>query len=141
MSTDLLIPARTEIADLFARLTRLLDEGRYEDADAIYTHDVVVHPPRGGELRGIDGVVDHLRQARIADEHTQHLISDLLVEFDGEQAVATANQLVYVYRDGRSPHQTSGLRLTYTAVRTPSGWRFREAKLALAWAHHSEPAR
>jgi len=130
---DLLVSDRVEIAELFARLTRLLDEGRYEEADTVYTDDVAVRSPLGGELHGIDEVVDYLRRTQVEGEHTQHTNTDLLVNVDGDQAAATANQLVYFYRDGLPPHQTSGLRLAYTAVRTPAGWRFREARIMLAW--------
>ncbi|MET0234656.1 MAG: nuclear transport factor 2 family protein [Kibdelosporangium sp.] len=133
MSRDLLTVDRVEIADLIARLSRLLDEGRYEDAEAIYIDDVVVHSPRGGELRGIGKVVDYLLQSQVADEHTQHLNSDLVVGIEGDNATVTANQLVYFYRDGQPPHQTSGLRVAYTAARTPEGWRISEARITLAW--------
>lgn len=83
----------------------------------MYTEDVVVHSPRGGELRGIEAVATYLRQSH------------------GDQAEASANQLVYFFRDGEPPHQTSGLRVAYSAARTPAGWRFRKAQITLAWAH------
>lgn len=134
---DTLIADRIEIGELFARLARLLDEGRHEDADTVYTDDVVVRSPRAGEIHGIDKVVDYLRKTEVTGERTQHMNGDLLVTIDGDQAAATANQLVYFYRDGRPPHQMSGLRLAYTAVRTPAGWRFREAQIVLAWTQGS----
>ena len=137
MSTDTLIADRIEIADLFTRFARLLDEGPYEDADAVYTDDVAVHSPRGGQLRGIDEVVGYMRQAQVAGEHTQHMTTDLLVNVNGDQAAASANSLVHFYRDGLPPHQTSGMRLACTAVRTPAGWRFREARIMLAWMHEN----
>ncbi|WP_327115867.1 nuclear transport factor 2 family protein [Nocardia sp. NBC_01730] len=132
MFTDTLIADRIEIADLFARFARLLDEGRYEDAGTIYTDDVEVYSPRS-QLRGIDKVVDYMRQAQVESERTQHINTDLLVNINGDQAVASGNSLVYFYREGQPPHQTSGLRLACTAVRTPAGWRFREARIMLAW--------
>jgi ketosteroid isomerase-like protein len=137
MSTDILIIDRIEIADLFTRLMRLLDEKRWEDADTVYTDDVAVHSPRGGELHGIDKVVGFLRQAEVEGEHTQHMTTDLLVNVNGDQAAASANSLVYFYRDGQAPHQTSGLRLACTAVRTPAGWRLREWRTTPAWIRES----
>jgi hypothetical protein len=133
MSTDSLVADRIEIADLFIRLARLLDEGAYEDADAVYTDDVAVHSPRGGELRGIDEVVGYLRRTQVAGEHTQHTTTDVLVNIDGDQAAASANSLVYFYRGGQPPHRTSGLRMACTAARTPAGWRFRDVRIVLAW--------
>ncbi|MEV4127688.1 nuclear transport factor 2 family protein [Nocardia sp. NPDC049707] len=133
MSSDTVIADRLEIADLFTRFARLLDEQRWEDADTIFTEDVAVNSPRI-QVRGIDKVVDYMRQAEVEGEHTQHTNADLLVNFDRDQAAATANSVVYYYRDGRPPHQTGGLRLVGTVVRTPAGWRF-EARIMLAWMH------
>lgn len=132
MSTDTAIADRIEIADLFTRFARLLDEGRYADAATIYTDDVEVNSPRI-RVRGIDKVVDYMRQAEVEGEHTQHTTTDLLVTLDGDRAAASANSLVYYYRDGQPPHLTSGLRLTATTVRTPAGWRLGEIRIALAW--------
>jgi hypothetical protein len=55
----------------------------------------------------------------------------------GDQAAASANSLVYYYRDGQAPHFTGGLRQYCIAVRTPAGWRFREARIMLAWMHEN----
>ena len=130
-----LIVDRIEIADLFTRFARLLDEKRWDDADTVFTEDAAVHSPRSGEIRGIDKVVGFMRQAEVEGEHTQHVTTDLLVEVNGDQAAASANSLVYFYRDGQAPHLTSGLRLACTAVRTPAGWRLRESRTTLAWTH------
>jgi hypothetical protein len=137
MSTDVLTADRVEIAGLFTRLAHLLDEERWEDAGTVYTDDVVVRSPRGGELHGIGAVVGYLRGSEVEGERTQHLTTDLLVDVDGDRAAASANSLVYFYRDGRPPHQASGLRLTCAAVRTPAGWRFRESRITLAWTREN----
>jgi hypothetical protein len=44
---------------------------------------------------------------------------------------------VYFYRDGRAPHQTSGLHLAGTVVRAPAGWRFREVRITPAWTREN----
>jgi ketosteroid isomerase-like protein len=126
---------RLDIAELPIRLACLLDENRPDDIRSVYTDDVVVHSPRAGELRGIDAVTTFLRESHVEDELTQHLTSDILVTIDGDEAQTSANQRVYFYREGEPPHRTSSLRTTYSAVRTPEGWRFREARLTLAWTH------
>jgi ketosteroid isomerase-like protein len=133
MSGSIDLADRIEIAELFARLARLLDEGRHEDVRTVYAEDVVVRSPRGGELRGADEVIAYLRRSQIQGEHTQHVHGNVLVIMDGDRVVASANQLVYLYRTGQPPHHSSGLRLAYTVTRTPAGWRFREGQLTLAW--------
>jgi 3-phenylpropionate/cinnamic acid dioxygenase small subunit len=137
MSTDTLIADRIEIADLFTRFARLLDEERWEDLDTVFTDDVAVHSPRGGELRGIDKVLGFMRQAEVEGQHTQHTTMDLLVDVDGDQAAASANSIVYYYRDGQAPHFTGGLRQSFTTVRTPGGWRIREVRIMPAWTREN----
>ncbi|GAA0470031.1 polyketide cyclase [Paractinoplanes deccanensis] len=133
MSTNTLIADRMEITDLFSRFQLLLDEKRWEDADTVFTDDVAVHSPRGGELRGIDKVVAFMREGDVEGQHAQHMTTDLLVDIDGDQAAVSANSLVHYYRDGQAPHFTGGLRLAGAAVRTPVGWRFREHRITPAW--------
>jgi 3-phenylpropionate/cinnamic acid dioxygenase small subunit len=137
MSTATLIADRIEITDLFTRFALLLDEERWEDADTVFTDDVAVHSPRGGELRGIDQVVGFMRQSGVEGQHAQHTTTDLLVDIDGDQASASANSLVYYYRDGQAPHFTGGLRMAATVVRTPAGWRIREQRITPAWTREN----
>lgn len=133
MPTNTLIADRIEITDLFTRFSRLLDEKRWGDADTVFTGDVVAISPRSGEIRGIDKLVSFMRQTEVEGEHTQHVTTDLLVDIDGDRAAASANSLVYFYRDGQAPHLSSGLRVAGTVVRTPSGWRIHEWRTALLW--------
>ncbi|GAB2967513.1 hypothetical protein GCM10023080_032700 [Streptomyces pseudoechinosporeus] len=128
---------RVEIAELFARLANLLDECRHDDAPTVYHDDIVVRSPRGGELRGFDEVTAYLKRSQVEGERTQHVHGDVLVRVDGDRAKATANQLVYFYRDGAPPHRTSGLRVACTAVRTSAGWRFSDMQITLAWMHEN----
>jgi hypothetical protein len=125
------IADRLEVVELFARLARVLDEGTPDDLREIYTKDIVVQSPRGGELRGIDDVVAYVTATH--EDRTQHLHSDVLVNIAGDRAEASANQLAVFYREGEAPHRRSGLHLKYTAVRTPQGWRFDRATIGLRW--------
>ena len=132
---DTLEPAdRLEIAELFAHLAQVLDEGQPEDIHRVYAEDIVVRSPRSGELRGIDAVIEFLGQSRTdGAERTQHVHGGVLVTVDGDRVKAEANQLVHYYRQDQPPHRRSGLRLVYSLTRTPQGWRFREGRLTLVW--------
>ncbi|AFU03830.1 nuclear transport factor 2 family protein [Nocardia brasiliensis] len=132
MSTNTLLADRVEIADLFARWSRLLDEHRWADAGTVFTDDVEVHSPRI-QVRGIGKVAHFLRESEVDGEHTQHITTDLLVDLDGDEATASANSLVHFYRDDTPPHQTSGLHLNCILTRTPAGWRLRRTQITLAW--------
>ncbi|WP_434448021.1 nuclear transport factor 2 family protein [Lentzea sp. E54] len=124
---------RIEITDLFSRLSRLLDEKRWDDADTVFDRDISVSSPRNGELNGIDELVGVMRRAENPDELTQHVTTDLLVELAGDKAVTSANSVVYFFRDGQAPFRTAGLRMNGVAVRTPAGWRLRESRTTLVW--------
>jgi hypothetical protein len=124
---------RIEIADMFSRLFRLLDEKRWEDADTVFDRDISVSSPRNGELNGIDELVGVMRKAEDPDELTQHVTTDLLVDLDGDKATTAANSVTYFFRAGEAPHRTAGLRLDGVVVRTSSGWRLREFRTTLVW--------
>jgi hypothetical protein len=126
------IADRLEVAELFARLARVLDEGTPEDLRQVYTKDVVVRSPRGGEIHGIDNVVAYVLQST-DDELAQHVHGDVLVSVDGDRADASANQLVTFFRQGQAPHKRVGLRLKYKATRTAEGWLFQEGNINLVW--------
>ncbi|HEU5029196.1 MAG TPA: nuclear transport factor 2 family protein [Spirillospora sp.] len=137
MPADAPTTDRIEIADLLTRFARLLDEARWDDAGTVFTDDVAVHSPRGGELRGLDTVVGFMRRSEVEGQRTQHTTTDLLVDVDGDQAAASANSIVYYYRDGRAPHFTGGLRQHCTAQRTPAGWRLSEVRIVPAWTREN----
>lgn len=132
MPADTPTADRLAVADLFTRFALMLDTRRYDDADTVFTDDVQIHGPRG-HLGGFDTVVGFLRRSHPEGERTQHLTTDLLVDLDGDRATASANSLVYFYRDSNPPHRISGLRLTAAVVRTPVGWRLRESRTTLLW--------
>lgn len=132
MSTHVLLD-RIEIADLFSRLSRLLDEKRWDDANTVFAQDISISSPRNGELDGLDELVEAMRRAEKPDELTQHVTTGLLVELDGDRATASANSVTYFFRDGEAPFRTAGLRLDCVVVRTPAGWRLRESRTTLAW--------
>lgn len=127
---------RLDITDLFARWARLLEEKRWDDADTVFSDDVVLHTPRVGEsaIHGLADAVAYLHQvSAVGDGRSQHFTTDILIDVDRDTASATANSLVYFYREGEAASMSSGLRLTYEAVRTPKGWRFSELTTKHLW--------
>ncbi len=123
---------RVEIGDLFAKLSALLDERRFDDTHTVYHPDVAAFSPRG-ELHGLEALTTSLKQAVVEGELHQHVHGDVLIHLDGEQARATANQLVFFYREGEPPHREAGLRSAATVVRTPEGWRISRMTIELLW--------
>ena len=118
---------REHITDLISRLGRWLDDKRFDDARSVLTEDVTVSTP-GGQAEGLERVV--AQASRNHQVPTQHLITNVLLDIDGDTAAATANLLVTFAGD--TPDQ-QGERYRFDAARTPDGWRLRRIEVTPIW--------
>ena len=139
---------RQAIADLIARLGRMLDDKRFDDAEAILAPEVAVHTP-GGLANGREAVVGQARRNHTVQ--TQHVITDVLVELEGDRARASANLIVTFGPDAPDSRLTIngseltesnlmlGERYRFGAARGPSGWRLTSVEVARVWSSSSQP--
>lgn len=99
--------------------------GRAED---FFTEDVEVRSPRA-HLQGRPAVAAFLEET--AREQTQHLLTDVVVELDGDRAQVEANQLVqFVRAPGAAPTAAPG-----SGSATPScGHQLAGACSAATWS-------
>ena len=118
---------RQDITDLISRLGRWLDDKRFDDARSVLTEDVTVSTP-GGQAEGIERVI--AQAGRNHQVPTQHLITNVLVDLDGDTATATANLLVTFA--GETLDQ-QGERYAFGASRTPDGWRLSRVEVTPIW--------
>lgn len=140
---------RIELETLVSRLGRWLDDGQdAHQARELLTAQVTVST-LGGTAEGIDAVV-----AQASRNHavtTQHLITNPLIELDGDRAEITANLLV-VFADGEAvavgPRAVElptlgralGERYRFEAARTGDGWRLARIEIDARWLAGSIPA-
>lgn len=110
---------RAELTDLVARLGRWLDEGATGDPAALFADDVRVSSP-GGDSAGVDGIVAQARRNHAVP--TQHVITNVLCEIDGDAAAVTAN-LVATFADCETAIRRTGGTYAFDAIRTGAGWR------------------
>ena len=143
MSTTLQEPAdRSEIADLVSRLGVVLDEGRFDELKSLLAEDVVVRTP-GGTAEGREAVVAQASRNHRPEQPIQHLITNLLVDLDGDRAAARANLVVHfgATDGGAGPTTAPAPQVVYTLgevyhfglVRTPDGWRFARIETTPVW--------
>jgi hypothetical protein len=122
---------RQAVADLIDRLGLWLDEKRFAEARTILAEDVRVRTP-GGTAAGIDGVV--AQAARNHRERTQHVISNVRVDVDGDRAAAGANLLVTFAGQDGAVRVAQGERYAFEAVRETDGWRLASIAVTPVWA-------
>jgi SnoaL-like domain len=118
---------RQDITDLISRLGRWLDDKRFDDAGTVLTEDVTVRTP-GGQAEGIERVV--AQASRNHQVPTQHLITNVLVDLDGDSATATANLLVTFAGSVLERH---GERYRFGVTRTADGWRLSSIQVTPVW--------
>ena len=123
---------REAITDLISRLGAWLDDKRFDDTAPLFTDEVTVTTP-GGQARGVERVAAQAR--RNHEAVTQHVITNVLVDVDGDRATARANLIVTFVPDPGRPevHRTHGERYRFEAARTAAGWRLAGVEVTPVW--------
>ena len=124
------ISDRIRINDLLIRYTVAIDQKDWKLLDTVFQPDATVDYTESGGIRGkYPEVRAWLEKALAPFPMTQHLISNSVVELDGDRA--TARTMVYNPMGLNSPE--GKLRLFYVGayyndklVRTDQGWRIAE---------------
>ncbi len=124
------ISDRIRINDLLVRYTVAIDQKDWKLLDTVFLPDAIVDYTESGGIRGkYPEVRAWLEKALALFSMTQHLISNSVVELDGDRA--TARTMVY---NPMGLNSAEGkLRLFYVGayyndklVRTDQGWRIAE---------------
>jgi SnoaL-like domain len=125
---------RDEITRLVYRLGVCLDEGHFDDMRDLFVDDAVASTP-GGVAEGIDALVAQASRNHPPEDGIQHLIGNVLVDLEDDQASVRANLIVTFARQGAKPDALSAVGEVYRFVarRTRSGWRLARVESHPVW--------
>lgn len=118
---------RLDIMEVFNRYAAAMDERRWDHMINLYTPDATAEQPEGSAmLRGPDEIVTMISTAIEWLGPTHHILSNYIVDVDGDRA--TASCYVRGYHAGAREHaekfeETLG-RFSAKLLRTTEGWRF-----------------
>jgi 3-phenylpropionate/cinnamic acid dioxygenase small subunit len=131
---------RNEITNLVYRLGAFLDDRRFDDMRSLLVEDATVRTP-GGTAEGREALVAQATRNHHPDEPTQHLITNVLVDLDGNRAEVRANLVVNFAAPTSSDQPlpapprkyTLGETYHFDVVRTTKGWRFSRIEATPVW--------
>ena len=126
---------RAEITDLLTRYARAVDSKDWGLFRNVFTADARIDYTQVGGISGdLDTIVGFLSKVMPMFEATQHLISNVDITLDGDQAKVTA--MVYnPLKLPDSPVRATGGWYHHELVRTADGWRSRSLVEEASWVH------
>lgn len=131
---------RIEITDLLTRYATAVDDKDWPLYRSVFTTDAQIdYSTAGGPTGDVDTVVAALTEQLQLFTRTQHFISNIAVELDGDTAKVRAmffNPMIV------SPGKqfTCGGWYNHDLVRTPAGWRSTRLVEEAAWFDGLEAA-
>ncbi len=127
-----------DIAKLVTGVARSLDAKTFDDLAHFYVADAILTTP-GGDSAGIGAIIELARNNHEMFAHTQHLVSGIGIDLDGDRATGTANVVaVFVPKaDEPSVNRMIGTRYIFDAERGAVGWRFTNLEITPLWEYAS----
>ena len=124
---------RAEITDLLTRYARAVDRRDWDLFRSVFTPDAQIDYTQVGGIAGsLDEVVGFLEKVMAMFEAMQHLISNIDIAVDGDEATVTA--MVYnPLKLPDSPMWATGGWYHHELVRTSEGWRSRSLVEEASW--------
>ncbi|MCH2421835.1 MAG: nuclear transport factor 2 family protein [Acidimicrobiales bacterium] len=124
---------RIAAEDLLTRYATAVDRRDWEQYRSIFTADAEIDYTSAGGIAGtVDEVVEFLSTSLELFEMTQHLVSNIDLEVNGDSATVTAMFNNPMRLPGGDTWFTGGW-YHHDLVRTPDGWRSRRLREESAW--------
>ena len=124
---------RIAAEDLLTRYATAVDRRDWEQYRSIFTADAEIDYTSAGGIAGtVDEIVEFLSTSLEMFEMTQHLVSNIDLEVNGDSATVTAMFNNPMRLPGGDTWFTGGW-YHHDLVRTPDGWRSRRLREESAW--------
>ena len=124
---------RIAAEDLLTRYATAVDRRDWEQYRSIFTADAEIDYTSAGGIAGtVDEIVEFLSTSLEMFEMTQHLVSNINLEVNGDSATVTAMFNNPMRITGGDTWFTGGW-YHHDLVRTPDGWRSRNLREESAW--------
>ena len=124
---------RIAAEDLLTRYATAVDRRDWQQYRSIFTADAEIdYTSAGGIADTVDEIVEFLSTSLEMFEMTQHLVSNIDLEVNGESATVTAMFNNPMRLPGGDTWFTGGW-YHHDLVRTPDGWRSRRLREESAW--------
>jgi 3-phenylpropionate/cinnamic acid dioxygenase small subunit len=137
---------RTEITDLVYRLGLCLDERRFDDIRHLAAEDATVRTP-GGQAAGREALVAQAHRNHPPDQRHQHVITNVLIDLDGDRAEVRTNLVVHITEPDSAPAGVPapapvcsiGEVYRFGLARTQEGWRLTAIEAVPLWVSGTLP--
>ena len=124
---------RIAAEDLLTRYATAVDRRDWVQYRSIFTSDAEIDYSSAGGIAGtVDEIVEFLSTSLEMFEMTQHLVSNIDLEVNGDSATVTAMFNNPMRLPGGDTWFTGGW-YHHDLVRTPDGWRSRRLREESAW--------
>ena len=124
---------RIAVEDLLTRYATAVDRRDWEQYRSIFTADAEIDYTSAGGIAGtVDEIVGFLSTSLEMFEMTQHLVSNINLEVNGDSATVTAMFNNPMRITGGDTWFTGGW-YHHDLVRTPDGWRSRNLREESVW--------
>jgi ketosteroid isomerase-like protein len=122
-----------EIQRQITRIGAMLDNHDFPNATQLFTEDVAIQTP-GGTAYGLEAAMAQATRNH-AKFTTQHIISNVLIDLDGDTASARADVVAtFIAKDDPDARRSSVAgSYAYILVRTGAGWRVSELSMKPLW--------
>lgn len=133
---------RRDIGELIMRYATALDTRDWALLEAVFTNDAVADYGElaGGVHRGVDAIARTCRSALTGLDATQHMITNVAIEIDGDDARASCclhAQHVLNRPDGPAMFTVGGIYRDRLR-RMSAGWRIAHRELRPIWTRGDE---